>query len=342
MCGGCGGNFAYSLEAIRGEFALLDSAVPIEEALNDPTLNDEQRDKLAFIIRARDYAEGTIGLKVKDSYHKFANLHGKSLAWNLSGSKKDRLQPHVWTLPIVGKLPYLGYFEFDQAIAERDRLVGLGYDTVIYDVDAFSTLGVLPDPVTSALLRRDKVSLADTVMHELLHNTVYTQDSTFNESLATFVGRTAGQEFLQVELGPDAAILGQARRRYEDSDRLNAFLQQFVADLKVFYDSDLSSDEKIAGRAAIFQAASDRFAAEVLPQMTDPTRFQSFNPMPVSNAVLLLNVRYNDGLDVFQKIYDLAGRDWRQALAFFAQAADESDPMTHLQNLLNNQSGSAP
>ena len=67
MAGGCGCyELGYSASAVIGELNFLAAAVPIEEALQDPTLTDDQREKLALAIRARDYAEQVIGLNVGD------------------------------------------------------------------------------------------------------------------------------------------------------------------------------------------------------------------------------------------------------------------------------------
>lgn len=325
----------YTLTTIRGELDLLARAVPIEQALQDDTLSDEQREKLAFVIRARDYAEGAIGLNVASAYQSFVNLRGEPLAWNLSASETDRFEPYIWQFPVAGALPYIGFFNYEQATTEQSRLLGLGYDTVMYEVDAYSTLGLLPDPITSSLLNRDLVSLADTVIHESLHNTIYRPgNSDFNESLATFVGRTGAIQFLQQEFGPDAEIITEAREGYEDADRLNAFLQSLMAELRELYDSDLSKDETIAGRQEIFNAARARFSAEVLPLMHNQQGYAGYATFAYNNAFLLLNTRYNSGLDLFEQVYDLAGGDWAQAMSLFAQAAAAEDAYQYMRDLV--------
>lgn len=324
----------YALTAVRGQFDLLGDAVPIEQALEDSRLTDEQREKLAFVVRARDYAAEVVGLNVGGSYSTFVNLGEDALAWNLSASYKDRLEAYYWNVPIVGWIPYLGFFQFDQAVVQRDRLVAKGFDTLIYEVDAYSTLGILPDPVASTLLNRDLPSLADTIIHELLHNTIFrAQDTVFNESLATFVGRTAGIEFLQHEFGADAPIITQALHSYEDSDRFNVFLQELVVELNALYESELTSDEKIELREGVFEAARVRYASEVLPLMHDQEVYGIYATFAFNNAFVLLNVRYNSGLDVYQAIYDLTGRDWGQALRLYSDAALQNDPEGYLRDI---------
>jgi len=334
MALGCG-TWGYSLSAVVGELQLLASTVPIEDALNDPALSDEEREKLAFLVRARDYAEQVVGLNVGTSYRTFVNLQGRPLAWNLSASRKEGLDPYIWNLPFVGPFPYLGFFDRDQAIVERDRLVGLGYDTFVYEVDAYSTLGLLPDPVTSTLLRRSFGSLADTVIHESLHNTIWRPgDTTFNESLANFVGRTASIEFIQFEFGEDTPLVEEIRSNREDTDRFYVFLQELTDELIAFYQSSLSSEEKIAGREALFDAARQRFGQEVLPLMNHPAGYEGYTAFPFNNAFVMINVRYNSDLDVFEQIYDMTGRNWNETLMFFSQATGSNDPIAFLQDLL--------
>jgi len=330
---GCTDNYVGSV--VLGELGLLFSARPIAEAASDSRLSEEQRLKLAFVVRARDYAEQVVRLKVGSSYQTFADMGSGALAWNLSASHKDRFEPYYWNLPVVGRLPYIGYFDVNQAKAERDRLVKLGYDTLVYEVDAFSTIGQLPDPVTSALLRRQLTSLADTVFHELTHNTIYSYgDTTFDESLATFVGRTAGLEFLATEFGPDAPEIEEARRSYEDQDRYQAFLQSLTASLRQVYDTDVSFDEKIARREAVIAAAQQRFGAEVLPLMNNRAGYETYASFPFNNAFLLAHVRYNTGQNLFAAVHESTGRDWAATLQIFRDAAARSDPVGYLQGLI--------
>jgi predicted aminopeptidase len=329
------GPIGYSVSAVVGEILLLSSAVPIDEALHDPRLSDEQKEKLTFLIRARDYAEQVVGLNVFNSYQTFANLGDKPLAWNLSASRKDILEPYFWDVPIMGPLPFFGFFDFDQAITERDRLVGLNYDTLIYEVDAYSTVGILPDPVTSALLDGDLVSLFDTLFHELLHNTIFKQgDTTFNESLANYVGRTAAVEFIKVEFGEDSPLVKEANRTFADMDRFNEFIQELIEEVNVVYNSDMSYDDKLMAREDIFEAARNRFAEQVLPLMNNPVEYERYTTLKYNNAFLLINMRYNSDQEVYAGIFEMVGGDWSQALTIFSQAAAKENPVEYLRGIL--------
>jgi predicted aminopeptidase len=314
---------------------LLSRTVPIDEALQDPALTDEQRDKLAFVTRVRDYAEHMIGLNVGTSYRTFVNLNGEALAWNLSASRKDAIQPHIWNLPVVGAISYLGFFERDEANAERDRLVEEGFDTMIYRVDAYSTLGWLPDPVSSSLLERELGSLADTIIHEALHNTIWHPSNVqFSESMAVFVGRAGAIEFLEMEFGAESAFVTEVKLAYEDDDRFDAFIAELIRKARQVYAGDLDYDTKLLRRQEIFDAEQQRFRDEVQPMMNFPENYDYFPDLNINNAYLLVNQRYNTSLAVFEGVHRMTGGNWTHTLDIFRDASRSTDPFLFLWNVL--------
>ena len=336
LTGGCT-EISYMLGAAGGELNLLSSMVPIEQGLSDTSLTEEELAKLDLVIKTRDYAEQTIGLNVGQSYRNFVNLHGKPLAWNLSASRKDAISPYTWNLPFIGPISYLGYFNFDEAKTERDRLVGQSYDTMLYELDAYSTVGLLPDPLTSAIFRREEENLVDTVIHELLHNTIwYSGDAVFSESLATFVGRTGAIEFLKAHFGEDAPIVQEALIEYEDMDQFNAFLFALTGRLDELYSSEVGSEAKIAARATLFEDGRQRVTTELLPALHEPQRYQSYASFPFNNAFLMVNGRYNTDLTLFQRVHDQTGHNWGASLTVFRNAAGSQDPFGYLHTWLGD------
>lgn len=336
LSGGCNGwPVGYIPLVMLGEVGFLARGVPIEFALHDRSLTQEERDKLAFLIRARDYCRDVIGLRVGNNFRTFVNLRGRTLAWNLTASRKDAIEAYEWFLPLVGPIPYLGFFNLDRAKAERDRLARAGYDTFIYEVDAFA-IPLLPDPVTSRLLERPYGDLADTVAHELTHNTVMTmEDVTYSESLAMFVGRTVAIEFLTVEFGEDSPLIQELLDQYEDDALLRTYLDELIDELTALYESDLSSEEKIAQRRPILEAWRDRFASEALPAMHYPENYEVFGETLLNNAFLLVSKRYNSDQTVFEQVFEMTGRSWPRALDLFRHASTADDPFQYLRDMLD-------
>ena len=109
---------------------------------------------------------------------------------------------------------------------------------------------------------RNELDLIDTVIHELLHSTIWRpSDTSFNESLATFFGRRGAQTYLAARYPDEPEQLAEAAQRFADTDRYRDFALALYHDLDAFYSSDLTSDAKTAGREAIYQDGRDRFAA---------------------------------------------------------------------------------
>ncbi|MEW6199967.1 MAG: aminopeptidase [Planctomycetota bacterium] len=332
---GCAG-VPYVLHLAEGQLRIQGHVETIDEVLASGRLSADDADKLRLIVKARQFAVDRIGLTAGRSYTTFYDTAGDPLAWNLSAARRDKLVARTWQFPVVGEVPYLSFFDEDYLHRYEQQLIDEGYDTLTYELDAYSTLGLFDDPVRSTMLRRGTLSLSETIIHELLHNTIYRAgEADFNESLATFVGRQGAIEFLRAEFGEDSGWPRAAVNYYADTDAVNAFLLELYADLAVFYARAISADEKIAGREVVFQAARDRFVAEVRPTLNYPEVFDYLAELPTNNAWVLGHYRYNLNLDVFAEVYVATGRAWPTALAVYrAAAAASGDPFEHLQRWL--------
>jgi len=329
LCGCVNGEYI-ARQAI-GQIAVLVRSVPIEQTLASGTLSAEQIRKLSLIVEAREFARTELGLNVGWAFSLFHDTGGEPLAYNLSAATTDSLAPRSWVFPIVGEIDYVGYFSQADGEQAEAQLQQQGYDTVLRAVDAYSTLGWLPDPVHSPLLEREDANLVEIVIHELAHNTVYVNGrSDFNESLATFIGRTGALVFYARRDADGEQTAELLRARYVDQDRITAWFLELFETLEEYYAQDIPYDEKVAGREAVFQAARDRFVSEVQPQLSEPQRHQGWAWLPTNNAWILLNRRYNFDLDLFQAVYDRGGRDFRVLLETLHAAARSADPWAYL------------
>ena len=332
-CSGCVAA-SYVIQLADGQFAVNGNVEPIDSVLASGQLSEQDAAKLRLIVLARDYAANTIGLNAGDAYTTFYDTQGDPLAWNLSAARRDALVPKTWRVPIAGEFPYLTFFDEPFLRQTEQDLLNAGYDTFSYELDAYSTLGVFADPVRSPMLQRDPLSLVETIIHELLHNTVWrASQTTFNESLATFVGRQGAVDFLQVTFGDASGWPEFATKFYADNDAVNAFLMQLYADLDAYFAQPLTSDEKVAGRDAVYQAARDRFSAQVQPTLNYPDVFGGYAGLPTNNAWVLGNHRYNLDLGVFAAVYTANASNWPATLDVFrAAVAAPDDPVAYLRD----------
>lgn len=333
--GGCDG-IRYVTHLLEGQSSIQVSTEPIDAVLASGRLSEDDESKLRLIVAAREFARDVIGLNAGNSYTQFYDTHGQPLIFNLSASRRDRLQPYLWVFPIVGSFPYLGFFDEDYLHEVEQDLIQDGYDTFIYESDAYSTLGILADPVRSPMLRRNIVSLADTIIHELTHNTVFRpNDTTFNETLATFVGQQGAIEFFTTRYDPVLGLAEFAQSIFDDQVAINQFLIELFNDLSVYYGGPGSPTEKIAGREAVYQRGRERFASQVQQSLSQPEAYSYYAGLPTNNAWMLLNQRYNFDVTLFREVYERTGRNWRDSLEVFRAAArSPGDPLTYLRDWL--------
>jgi predicted aminopeptidase len=329
--GGCGLDWEYILPVAAGQLDILLNSIPVEDALDSGLLSADEEAKLRLVVEVREFAGDEIGLNIVDNYDTFYDTGDRPTAYNVSACAKHEFVPVEWTFPFVGTVPYLGFFHWDLAEDKINKLSERGYDVWYYEVSAYATLEYLPNPVFSFMLRRDELSLADVVIHELLHNTIWHESTVFSESLATFVGRTGALDFFRTRYAEDSDFMQTALQRYEDTDRYNAFLVELYDELDAFYSQDLSVQERVDRREAVYQAGRDRFVEEVLPLMHRAGSFDPAADLPTNNAWMLANVRYNTDLDVFQQVHEATGHNWWMSLSIFREAANHADPYAYLE-----------
>ena len=318
----------YVLKAGWAEAKILSARRPIPEVIADPSLDDRTRGKLTLVREARLFAIERLGLDVGDSYTTYTELEKDTLAMVLSAAHRDRLASKTWWFPVVGHVPYKGYFDLGDAEDEQAKLEREGLDTYLRPTAAFSTLGWFSDPLLSTIVRYDEVELVETVLHELSHNHLFVPGHVrFNESFATWAGRTGSIEFFckREGGGPDTVWCNRAKDRWEDQVRFSVFIDGLVDELQAVYGDDaLSSEQKIMRRDRVFSDAKRRFTDEVQPGFKSLT-FGSFSSVPLNNATLLSRMRYYHRLPDFQALLDEEGGSFGSALERLTAGALEAE-----------------
>lgn len=328
---------AYVARAAWEEAKILNRRQPIARIVADTATDWETRDKLLLVLQARQFAADSLGLAAGNSYTLFSRVETDTLIMVLSAAYPDRLQAYTWWFPVVGRVPYKGFFDPRDAERAAERLAAQGLDTYVRPSAAFSTLGWFNDPLLSTLLRYDRVSLANTVIHEIFHNTFWAPgEVAFNESLASFVGARGAIELFCGRDGPEAPTCRHAAASWEDDLLFGAFMQALVEELEALYArEDLTSAEKVAARGAVFRDAQRRFAEEVRPRLR-VNQYASFTRDPLNNATLISRRIYYRRLDLFERVYREHGGDFRAALAAILAAAEagRDDPYAAVEALV--------
>ncbi len=318
------------------EAKILSRREPIAEIVARPGTPEETRAKLRVVLAARQYAKDSLRLRVKDSFTTFSRLDHDTLVLVLSAAYRDTLKAYTWWFPVVGRVPYKGYFDFGQARRDAKKLSDEGLDTYIRPADAFSTLGFFNDPLLSTTLKSDSLTLANTVLHEVTHNTFYAPgQAEFNESFAMFVGARGAAAFFRARGQEEAALRTEAR--WEDDKLLARFWGALIASLDSAYAAHPESREaRIAARDTVYARARTALVGQIAPAL------RTINPryaerVALDNAALLARRVYASDLDLFDRVYEREGRDLKRAIGRVIGLAksNEESPFAALRGWLS-------
>jgi len=310
---------------IRGaweEAKILNRREEISKILKRDSLGPDMRTKLEFVLAAREFAT-LKGLNVGGSYSQYAEVDSSALVWVLTAAPKDKLEPMTWWFPFVGSVPYKGYFDKSDAESEAKKLEAKGFDTFVRPSAAFSTLGWFNDPVLSTMIQSDEVGLVDTVLHELLHRTLWVKGGVdFNESLANFVGGELTKQFF--ESRGDSPRIETARKRIDNEFTLGDFMTGLDAELQNLYKEKVGDWEVKKGE--ILKDAKRRWADLIEIKTGKPANRPEIEAFPLNNASILAMRIYLRGLRDFDNFYQRCDRDFAVFLPRLKELkADTSD-----------------
>jgi predicted aminopeptidase len=308
----------YALGQAFGQLRIVVGATPVEQVLEDETIAESIKDRIRLVQDIRRFAFDSLGIEPNRNYTTFYDQEGQDLMWVVTACQPFALEAHTWDFPIIGSFGYKGFFDSLKAVREEASLRKLGLDTSIRPVGGWSTLGYFVDPILSKMLQRDEGELAELIIHELTHGTVYVKDSTtFNENLATFIGVKGAELYLAARHGEETEALQVYRRRREDRGRIEKHVLRGSIYLDSLYnsmDSALAPDRKnlikeralthIVRTADTILLESGKSFAEYL-QVRKP-----------NNTYFMSYLRYRGYLDALESEYKSKyGGDLRRMLA---------------------------
>lgn len=279
------------------------------------------RDALELVDPVLAHARA-LGLDVTDQYRTYAEWPGDRVVTTLVATRPREVEPAGFWFPIVGRLPYKGYFDATRAEAEAARLRDDGLDVCVVPVSAYSTLGWFADPVTTPLLRRGAGRFVETLLHELVHATVFVADeAALSEGVATFIGQEGAIRFFADHVGPEAAAA--ERRRIADERAIARELGALRERVLALYDPAAAAPDLDRERAALSDATRTALAA--LP-------LTSFDPAAVAaaarlnDACLALAFTYHADLGAYAARLAALGGELPAFVAEVRAAAETDEP----------------
>jgi len=301
----------YTIKQGAALLGYLSKAVPLESLLEQGNAQTEESEKnRRFVERVQDireFASAELGLNMTKNYTRYVHIERDYLATVVSASAADSFTRHEWKYPVVGAMPYKGFFNDDDAGKERAKLEKKGLDVWVRGVEAFSTLGWFRDPLYSYMRDYSPDRLADLIIHESLHSTVYIKgQSEFSEELAEFVGSEGARLYMESRFGVDSEEYQTMTAAEEDNRRYVIFIQELCAELQALYESEIDRGQKLLEKERIIAQAKDRFDAEYETTFGSEN-YRGFPDLAVNNAYLDLYSLYYSEDNFIAGLYEKSG-----------------------------------
>lgn len=129
----------YYSQLASGQLKLLWARQPINEVLEAPETPVETRSLLSLVEGVRIFA-AELGLRIGDQYTSYVEWPNDRIVTTLVRTRPPSVDAIPYWFPVVGELPYKGYFDRAQAEAEAQRLRETDdFDVCVSGVTAYST-----------------------------------------------------------------------------------------------------------------------------------------------------------------------------------------------------------
>ncbi|MDR1215507.1 MAG: aminopeptidase [Treponema sp.] len=277
--------------------------------------SEENRQFVERIADIRSFVVNELGLKNTKNYTRYVEIDRDYLALVVSASAKDSFSPHLWRFPIIGAVPYKGFFEEEDARLEVEKLKREDLDILVRRVDAFSTLGWFQDPLYSYMKKYPVHRLADLIIHESLHATIYLKgESQFNEELGEFVGKKGAQLYMETRFGVNSPEYREMMDEAADEETFVAFILALARELEGVYATDVSRAEKLVLKEETIRAAQNRFLADY-SSLFKSERYRFFADLQVNNAYLELFRLYHGTNSLIEDLFEQAAGDFPSFIA---------------------------
>jgi len=298
----------YGIGQAKGQINIIWNARPVEEVLKDPDFPDSLKTKLKLVNDIREFTFSQLGINRNSNYTTIFDQKGKPVLWVVTASKPFELEDHEWWFPVLGNVSYKGFFDLKKAQLEEVRLKQLGFDTDIGRVGGWSTLGYFTDPVLSNMLENTDGSLANLLIHELTHGTLYVKNNVkFNENLASFIGDKGAILFLKQRYGNESNELKDYMNSKKDEDQVNKYILKGAEALDSLFKNPrfkaLNETQKLIEKDAIITKIANGLIE--LPLYNSKRYLRLAARMKKSkNAIFMTFIRYDSKQSTFESEFN--------------------------------------
>ncbi len=326
----------------QGSYLLQErlSAVPVGKYRDQQDISEEEREFFRRIDDIIAYADSQLGLQRSSNYTSYIKTEKDYVAAVVSAAGEFDLAPYLWKFPLVGSVPYKGFYESEDARKEADRLKNNGYDTWIRGVDAFSTLGYTRDPLYSFMTDYDIHTLAEMLIHEQVHATVWLKNSSqFNEQIASFIGEKGAVAYISERFGPDSEEMQLMRDANLDRRTWLDDIGRLRKELEALYADNRSEAAMRVGKQRIIDEFQTRFSASY----DERYRTDSYRRVPqiaINNAFIALYGVYYGHDEVLKKLFAEYDDDLPRLIKAIRQIPrNTAEPHAFIEALLDQEAG---
>jgi len=320
---GCSMGYLWHLGV--GQARILMDMQPVGDYLQDTEIPPPVRGKILLLQQAKSFGETDLGLASSKSYTYFYEVKTPPLGYNLTASPELELVPYRWCFPIAGCVPYKGFFEKKRAERERDKMAAEGYDIYFRPLVAYSTLGWFSDPIFSTWLRADRAFLVETVLHEMVHGTIYIKNqSAFNESVATFIGEQGTVAFFRRSGDEPDAFFQRLHEKWRDQGSFREAMKRLAERLRALYASEQDASVKLREKDRLYREAKEAFRGRLTPDQE--RRFARVLSTDWNNAFLVTHLTYHQDFGLWEEVLDRFDGDLHAMVQWLKGLKDEKDP----------------
>lgn len=325
----------YYGQLISGQMRVLSNRTPIQEILADKHAPDELKKHLRSVLEMREFAIHELGLPATESFTTYMDSGRKFVQWSLTATPEFSIRPKLWCVPIIGCASHLTFFNETLAKSYEKKLAHRGYDVYVRGVTSYSTEGYFNDPAMNTLFELPDYVYASIIFHEMAHEKLRVKnESNFNESFATFVGRTGRYLWVKKYYGMEMAerLFEQGKRSAEFSELITGTWKELAR----MYGKNLPPEKTRILKRDIFLKMKERYAI-VKTKWGGYAGFDDWFKKPLNNARIAGENEYGNLVPAFQKLFDFSGGDFRSFYRQTEALAKLSPPQRkrEIQKVLN-------
>lgn len=302
-------NSCYILQQAGPFLSQRFKARKIEEVLKDPATEEKTRLFLERVLDIKEYASTVLGLKKDKNYTTYIEVKEDYVATVVSACQPFSFEAWLWDYPVVGKLPYKGFYKEKDARQEVEKLKKKGLDVWVRRVSAFSSLGYFSDPLYSYMQSYTAYDLANLIIHEQTHATIFLKNqSQFNEELASFVGDTGARLYVAARFGSHSPEYLAIDRDQQEAETYRQFILELRKKLEILYNTPgMEPEKRQQEKQQIIEKAKADFKADY-DKLFTTDNYKGFSDLPVNNAYISLFSLYNQDLSLYGKLYEKEGQ----------------------------------